>query len=359
MLAHSLRRRGVLAFVLVLIGAAATVDSQSRPAMTTEAEFLHAMEELSNWGRWGADDGLGAANLITPAKRKAAAALVTEGRSVSLAHDIIQAPELEGQWYLDRQVVNVSETGASDRYQYTGTYHGVIHSHLDSVACHVMYDGKSYNGVTAEQVREAEGCPQGSIHELREGIFTRGILFDATLLPGNDSGQGWVEPGTAIRAADLEELERIQGVRVEPGDVILLHTGRWKRRAALGPWNPSEEGRRRLPLRRGVLPEGAGRLVHRPRHVERRVSARVLRRRPAADPPPGARRARRRHLRQPGLRRSGRDGPRARPLRVPVRGRAASHREGHGVAAQPDRHVLTREQCADRKRRCEGQRPSR
>ena len=146
MLAHTLGRSGVLALVLVLIGAAATVDSQSRPAMTTEAEFLHAMEELSNWGRWGADDGLGAANLITPAKRKAAAALVTEGRSVSLAHDIIQAPELEGQWYLDRQVVNVSETGASDRYQYTGTYHGVIHSHLDSVACHVMYDGKGYNG---------------------------------------------------------------------------------------------------------------------------------------------------------------------------------------------------------------------
>ncbi len=242
MLASTQRRRGVLVLAFLLIGAIATVDAQSRPAMTTEAEFLHALEELSNWGRWGADDGLGAANLITPVKRKAAAALVTEGRSVSLAHDIIQAPELEGQWYLDRQVVNVSETGASDRYQYTGTYHGVIHSHLDSVACHVMFDGKGYNGVTAEQVQEAAGCPQGSIHELREGIFTRGILFDATLLPGKDSGQGWVEPGTAIRAADLEELERIQGVRVEPGDVILLHTGRWKRRAALGPWNPSEEG---------------------------------------------------------------------------------------------------------------------
>ena len=243
MLSHALRRCGTPVLAALLIGTAAvTVDSQTRPAMTTEAEFLHAMEELSNWGRWGPEDGLGAANLITPAKRKAAAALVTEGRSVSLAHDIIQAPTLEGQWYLDRQVVNVSETGASDRYQYTGTYHGVIHSHLDSVACHVMFDGKGYNGVTVEQVRAAEGCPQGSIHELREGIFTRGILFDATLLPSKDSGEGWVEPGTAIRAADLEELERIQGVRVEPGDVILLHTGRWKRRATLGPWNPSEEG---------------------------------------------------------------------------------------------------------------------
>lgn len=243
MLTHAPRRCGVPILVALAAGAAgAAAEAQTRPAMTTEAEFRQAMTELSNWGRWGPDDGLGAANLITPAKRRAAAALVTEGRSVSLAHDVIQAPEPEGRWYLDRQVVSVSDTGASDRYQYTGTYHGVIHSHLDSVACHVMFEGRGYNGVTAEQVAAAEGCPQGSIHALREGVFTRGVLFDATLLPGLDSGRGWVEPGTAIRAADLEALERIQGVRVEPGDVILLHTGRWKRRAALGPWNPSEEG---------------------------------------------------------------------------------------------------------------------
>ena len=236
-----LRIAGAIAVATLPIGCGmAGVDGQMRRAMTTEDDFLHAMEHLSNWGRWGEEDGLGAANFITPAKRKAAAALVTEGRSVSLAHDIIQEPTLEGQWYLDREVVNVSDTGASDRYQYTGTYHGVIHSHLDSVACHVMFEGKGYNGVTAEQVTAANGCPQGSIHALREGIFTRGILFDATLLPGLDAGQGWLEPGTAIRAADLEELERIQGVRVEEGDVILLHTGRWQRRAALGPWDTSE-----------------------------------------------------------------------------------------------------------------------
>ena len=38
-----------------------------------------------------------------------------------------------------------------------------------------------------------------------------------------------------------EALEKIEGVTVSPGDVILLYTGRWKRRAALGPW-PSSEG---------------------------------------------------------------------------------------------------------------------
>ena len=37
------------------------------------------MTELSNWGRWGKEDQMGTVNLITPAKRKEAAALVKEG----------------------------------------------------------------------------------------------------------------------------------------------------------------------------------------------------------------------------------------------------------------------------------------
>lgn len=211
------------------------------PAMTTEADFLRAMDELSNWGRWGPEDELGASNLITPEKRKEAAALVTEGISVSLAHDVVQETALDAGTILDREVLRVSATGASDRYQYTGSYHGVIHSHLDAVDCHIMFDGKGYNGVAVEEIEEAGGCPRGSINALKDGIVTRGILFDATLLPGFGTQGGWVEPGTAIRAADLEALEKIQGVRVEPGDVILLHTGRWLRRDALGPW-PTSQG---------------------------------------------------------------------------------------------------------------------
>ena len=71
--------------------------------------------------------------------------------------------------------------------------------------------------------------------------MTRGILFDATRLPGKATPQGWLEPGTAVHREDLETLEKIQRVKVSPGDVILLYTGRWKRRAALGPW-PNARG---------------------------------------------------------------------------------------------------------------------
>ena len=232
---------GCLATVMVFALTSMVGISQTRPSLRTEADFLRAMEELSNWGRWGSDDELGAANFITPSKRKAAAALVSEGISISLAHDVIQEDAVDGGTYLDRQVMRVSDTGAADRYQYTGTYHGSIHSHLDSVACHVMFEGKGYNGVSQQSIEETGGCPQGSIHALHDGIFTRGILFDATLLPGRATPEGWMEPGAEITWADLEQLEKIEGVRVAEGDVILLYTGRWKRRAALGAW-PTSEG---------------------------------------------------------------------------------------------------------------------
>jgi hypothetical protein len=60
------------------------------------------MKELSNWGRWGKDDELGAANLITPAKRKQAVTLVTEGLPVSLAHDVVQEHAADAPNILER-----------------------------------------------------------------------------------------------------------------------------------------------------------------------------------------------------------------------------------------------------------------
>src|SRR5262245_1893770 len=224
---------------MLLIGAVATrtVRSQSgRPTIKTEEDFRRAMTELSNWGRWGDKDELGAANLITPAKRKQALELAKEGVTISLAHDIVQEKAVDAPTILERTVVTASPTVAMDRYQYTGTYHGVIHSHLDAVDCHIMADGKGYNGVSVEEIKAAGGCPRGSINALKDGVVTRGILFDATRLPGKATAQGWLEPGTPIHREDLEALEKIENVKVSPGDVILLYTGRWKRRAALGPW---------------------------------------------------------------------------------------------------------------------------
>ena len=83
-------------------------QNSPRPVIATAADFQRAMKELSNWGRWGDKDELGAANLITPAKRKQALALAKEGLTVSLAHDVVQEKAVDAPTILDRVVVNVS-----------------------------------------------------------------------------------------------------------------------------------------------------------------------------------------------------------------------------------------------------------
>ena len=231
----------ILVIGLIVLSVAVSIpyahsQSNPRPTIANEADFHRAMKELSNWGRWGADDELGAANLITTAKRKQALALAKEGVAISLAHDIAQEVTADAPFILERTLNEVTPTGTTDRYQYTGTYHGVVHSHMDAVDCHVMYEGKGYNGRSMEDIKAAGGCPKGNITALKDGIVTRAILFDATRLPGKASPQGWLEPGTAVHREDLETLEKLEHVKVAPGDVILLYTGRWKRRAEKGPW---------------------------------------------------------------------------------------------------------------------------
>ena len=50
--------------------------------LPTEEEVRALIRDRRNWGRWGKDDQIGALNLITPARRAAAARLVRTGRSV-------------------------------------------------------------------------------------------------------------------------------------------------------------------------------------------------------------------------------------------------------------------------------------
>src|SRR5882757_5921124 len=75
--------------VLLMVGlAGGKLSSQTAPThVVSGAEYERWKKDLSNWGRWGKDDEIGALNLITPEKRKQAAGLVREGFSVSLAGD--------------------------------------------------------------------------------------------------------------------------------------------------------------------------------------------------------------------------------------------------------------------------------
>ena len=206
----------------------------------TQADIERMMEELSNWGRWGPDDQLGAANLITPAKRLEAIATVREGITVSLEHRLLTEEAPDVPLPFQRRMLGVPDPTAEPEFfggvsdNYAISYHGYSHSHIDSL-CHILYKGKMYNGVAQDTITEA-GCATNSIANLQGGIVTRGVLLDIPRLKGVD----YLDPGTPIYQEDLEAFEEMAGVVVRPGDALFVRTGRWARRAALGPWDLSE-----------------------------------------------------------------------------------------------------------------------
>ena len=95
-------------------------------------------------------------------------------------------------------------------------YHGISHTHLDALA-HINDDGVFYNGYApdADEVI-ANGHPKNSIHNLKNGIVTRGVLIDIPRL----RGVPYLEPGTPIYVEDLEAWEEQAGVKVSSGDAL-------------------------------------------------------------------------------------------------------------------------------------------
>ena len=207
----------------------------SQPPRTTDkAQIDRWMQELSNWGRWGKDDQLGAVNLITPAKRKAAAALVREGVTVSLARDTEKEKAEDNQRPFVQEMNATGANPAGGQFSvdtYSVLYHGVAHTHMDSL-CHMFYEGRMYNGFPQTEVTP-EGARKLAVNVFKEGIFTRGILLDFPAM----KGLPYLEPGTPLYPEDLDAFERFAKLTVRPGDVVFVRTGRWARRAAAGPWN--------------------------------------------------------------------------------------------------------------------------
>jgi kynurenine formamidase len=227
---------GLFAGLLIAGLAAGQLPSQS--TAVTRADYERWKKELSNWGRWGKEDQIGALNLITAAKRRQAAGLVKEGFSVSLARDVDAEKAVDNPQPYDRSMLSIG----SDRFGVA--FHGVAHTHLDSLA-HIHYDGVFYNGYKPDEaaVMKRGGHERNSIINVKNGIFTRGVLIDLPRL----RGVPYLEPDAPIYARDLEAWEKVAGVKVGTGDALFIRTGRWARRAALGPWDTSRTGKRPGP----------------------------------------------------------------------------------------------------------------
>ena len=218
---------GMLGTGLAGCGAGSFMQPEDRAPISVQ-QFHAWMEELSNWGRWGEDDEMGAANLMTPAKRKEAAGLVRSGTTVSLAHDFLTEPaEDVREPYQLQMSINDEAQNSGDRIEVY--FHGISYSHLDGL-CHVFYQDTLYNGHDYRDVVTDDGCSLMDTTQMKDGLVTKGVLVDMARL----KGVPYLEPGTKLYVEDIEAWEEQAGVRIGSGDALLLRTGRWARREAMG-----------------------------------------------------------------------------------------------------------------------------
>lgn len=250
------------------------------PEPVTLDQFNEMFESVKNWGKWGTDDDRGTMNYLTPEKIAAAAELVKSGRTVSMAIPINKSagpdnPEPAVHAITRNHDLPVSASGLTFGMCYLAmASHGDCHTHVDALN-HVGYRSQLYNGKPVETLT-SKGSDWGDITAYSNGIVGRGVLLDAA----RNRGVDWLEPGEAVNRAELEEIEKDQGVKLEEGDIFVFRTGHDARRRALGAWDnnypPEGEGKAGLHVdtvpfmhERKVaafLPDGDGETV--PSNVE-------------------------------------------------------------------------------------------
>lgn len=185
-------------------------------------------KQLSNWGRWGAEDERGTLNFITPEVVRRAATLVRRGAVFSLGLPFgAEGPQIgQGGRVNPLHLMTAVDQKLPGEYPDGFRYADDVlvlplqcATQWDSLA-HVHYDGQLYNGFPAATTTSA-GAGRNGIDKVGAGVVSRGVLLDVARLRGVPR----LAPGTAITPDDLDAAARAQGVTVERGDVLLVRTG--------------------------------------------------------------------------------------------------------------------------------------
>ncbi len=188
-------------------------------------KFIDTCREVDNTGRWGDDDRIGTLNFIDDAAVKRGRDAIVDGRwfrlSIDIESDGPQAGAVPGRDNAMLEMIAVNEEAAvggpfrtSDDRATLGLQSA---THWDGLA-HVSFEGRLYNGFSADTVTD-QGAAELGIE--RVGVIaTRGVLADVARATGVERFEG------VIAGDDIDEALALGGVDVEPGDVLLIRTGR-------------------------------------------------------------------------------------------------------------------------------------
>ncbi len=201
--------------ILPLAGGMAMVAS-----VAMAAECVHS--------KYGADDEIGAANMLSPERTLAAAQLIKKGESHPLGIVIDPSMPAFPPRKMMLQVVQPNQQygrSMAGDFGWDIVYNDDVTQlwwgtgpQIDGLG-HLGESGKYYNCNDGKDFAALTGLTKLGIHTIPP-ITTRGVMIDMARHMG-----GPLKAGQGFGSAEIKAAAAAQGVEIREGDVVLFHTG--------------------------------------------------------------------------------------------------------------------------------------
>lgn len=204
------------------------ISGRATAALALAATFLAAGAGAQDWtkSKWGPEDEIGAANLITPESVVEAAKLVKTGKTYPLGIVVDSSTPAFAPRSLSVTVLQPNQIATSGLGPTKTTYNDDIFmgwlgigSQIDGLG-HIGVDHVYYNGHRDSDFAKASGLEKLGVEKIPP-IVARGVLLDMT----EHFGEPILKEGTAYTKEAIIAQAARQGVEIRRGDVVLFHSG--------------------------------------------------------------------------------------------------------------------------------------
>jgi len=197
--------------------------------------------------KWGADDQIGSANLISTERTLEASKLIKRGKSMPLG--IVIGPDTPAfpPRSLNLQIVQPNQQGGQklSAFGYEGNYNDDIiqtwigiGSQLDGLG-HLGENGQYYNCLDEKEISAIGGLTKLGTHAVPP-LVARAVIVDMAKHFGKDV----LAAGEHFGEAEIKAAMDAQEITVNEGDIVMFHTGWTDGMLESNPaaWGSSEPG---------------------------------------------------------------------------------------------------------------------
>ncbi|MDF1670246.1 MAG: cyclase family protein [Roseovarius sp.] len=176
--------------------------------------------------KYGPEDEIGAANLITPESVLAASKLIKTGKTYNLGIVVDSKTPAFAPRSLSVSVLQPNQIESEGLGHNHMTYNDDIFMgwlgigpQIDGLG-HIGIKHTYYNGFKDKDFAKADGLTKLGIEKLPP-MVARGVVLNMSEFYGQDI----VKEGTPYTKEDIQAAAKAQGVEIRQGDVVLFHSG--------------------------------------------------------------------------------------------------------------------------------------